>query len=191
MRKSPIWPWLVFAGGSVGIVLLARTARRSPSTPWPLPREPKPLEPIESYAKRELQIGCDPTPKPGVVAFRNYVLRHFGGRDAGIGRECSLGGMSEHKEGRAWDWAIKAGSAEAQRMLAWLLAPDRWGNDHAVLRKAGVMLVIFDRQIWRAYEPRSWQPYTGRDPHTTHMHLSFSWDGAMRRTSFYRAIDVA
>jgi len=40
--------------------------------------------------------------------------------------------------------------------------------------------------MWREYAPeRGWATYTGTDPHTSHIHFSFSWDGAMKRTSWW------
>ena len=41
-------------------------------------------------------------------------------------------------------------------------------------------------QIWRAYKPwLGWQPYDGSNPHTNHVHFSFSWAGADQQTSFW------
>src|SRR5665811_574435 len=38
--------------------------------------------------------------------------------------------------------------------------------------------------MWREYAPeRGWAAYTGSVPHTDHIHFSFSWDGAMARSS--------
>lgn len=144
--------------------------------------------PLEPYASRDLQSTCDPTPKPGTVMFRNQVLARFGGADAGIVRDCLVGGVSEHKEGRAWDWAIPSRQA-AEQMLAWLMEPDSFGRPHARLRRAGVMYLIYDRHIWSAYRgpagSQAWRPYTGENPHADHMHVSFSRDGAAGATSFY------
>jgi hypothetical protein len=39
-----------------------------------------------------------------VLAFRKKVLATYPKTsNAGISRDCSIGGQSEHKEGRAWD----------------------------------------------------------------------------------------
>jgi hypothetical protein len=65
-------------------------------------------------------------------------------------------------------------------LIAWLVADgDTW------LRRAGVGYIIFERRIYTAWEPRGWRPYTGKDPHTTHVHLSFSERGAIGETSAY------
>jgi Rieske Fe-S protein len=40
--------------------------------------------------------------------------------------------------------------------------------------------------MWREYDPgRGWTAYTGSVPHTDHVHITFSWDGAMKRTSWW------
>ena len=52
------------------------------------------IEPFPSY---DSQSTCSPSAKPGMVAFRNYVMAQYGGSDLGIGRACSIGSTSEHK----------------------------------------------------------------------------------------------
>jgi peptidoglycan hydrolase-like protein with peptidoglycan-binding domain len=47
-------------------------------------------------------------------------------------------------------------------------------------------LMARNKKMWREYAPeRGWVAYTGADPNTSHIHLSFSWDGAMKRTSWW------
>ena len=61
--------------------------------------------PLDSLATYAPQTRCDARPKPAVVAFRKLVLeRHPGSRDLGIINNCAPGLISEHYEGRAWDW---------------------------------------------------------------------------------------
>jgi peptidoglycan hydrolase-like protein with peptidoglycan-binding domain len=50
--------------------------------------------------------------------------------------------------------------------------------------RLGVMYVIYNRKIWSAYSP-GWRDYTGADPHTSHIHISMSWNGARGHTSFW------
>ena len=141
---------------------------------------------LDAYAAHEPASTCDPTPKPGVLAFRAFVLERFGGGDSGISRDCALGGPSEHHEGRAWDWRTTPGP-ESAAFLKWLLGPDaRTGEPHGMARRAGVMYAIFAGHIWRAYGSRRWERYTGPNPHTDHVHISFSRAGAAGQTSFYR-----
>lgn len=145
--------------------------------------------PVEPYASQELQASCDPVAKPGTAAFRAFVLGELGGRDLGIDRPCAKGGASEHKEGRAWDWGMRADDpeerAKAEALLAWLLATDPSGTPHALFRRSGLMYAIWDRRIWSA-RTRAWTPYTGESPHTDHVHFSFGWPGALGQTSFFQ-----
>ena len=111
-------------------------------------------------------------------------------RNAGIVRTCSIGGASEHKEGRAWDWKVNAANpsdaAAVQDLLDWLMATDDFGNSSAMARRLGVMYVIWNSQIWKSYQAdRGWQPYRGASAHADHVHISFSWAGALQLTSYW------
>jgi hypothetical protein len=147
------------------------------------------LEPLADYVP---QSTCDPTAKPGVLGFRDLLLAAYPGtRNLGIGRVCEADGVSEHKEGRAFDWGVRADDpverAEAEQVLAWLLAPDAAGEPHAMARRLGLMYVIWDGHIWSSFlADEGWRPYVGRSEHRDHVHLSFSWDGALARTSFWQ-----
>ncbi|GKQ39634.1 hypothetical protein [Streptomyces sp. A012304] len=47
------------------------------------------------------------------------------------------------------------------------------------------MYMIWNRRIWMANRPGAgWQPYRGANPHTDHVHFSFSWAGARKETSW-------
>lgn len=144
---------------------------------------------IDGYASYVGQSTCSGTAKPGVTAFKNLVLATYPCTSSGgIVRGCSVGGKSEHKEGRAWDWMIKYPHPAADALLSWLLATDSHGNKHANARRLGIMYMIWNRKMWRAYKPdQGWQPYTGSNPHTDHVHFSFSWNGANKKTSFWSA----
>ena len=146
---------------------------------------------IEGYAAYEPQRTCDATAKPGTVALRNLLLNgNPGSRNLGIVRGCGVGGRSEHKEGRAFDWGVLVSrpgeKAAAESFVAQLLATDEHGNRHAIARRMGVMYVIWNRQIWSAYRADvGWRPYSGASPHTDHVHISLSWAGAQGRTSYW------
>lgn len=146
---------------------------------------------IEPLAIHEPQVQCDPVAKAGVLGFRDLLLAAFPStRNLGIGRACEVPGVSEHKEGRAFDWGVRAHD-EAERVAAetvinWLLATDALGNEYAIARRTGLMYVIWNGHIWsaeRAHE--GWRPYVGVSDHTDHVHFSFSWPGALARTSFW------
>ncbi len=146
--------------------------------------------PVIDAVGYEPQTTCDPHAKPGVLAFRAFAERNFGAGDLGITRSCGQGGTSEHKEGRAWDAAYNyynpAQRARAERLIGWLLAPDAYGNQGANARRLGVMYIIWHNRIWAPYDIEAgWRPYTGADAHTSHIHFSFTWDGARKRTTWY------
>lgn len=144
--------------------------------------------PVDAYATNQhTQVGqCDMTAKPGVKQFRQWVISNYGERSGSpenIIAACNAArtvASSEHWEGRAWDWMIPSPEA-AERLIAALTE-----NQDELARRAGIMYMIYNRRMWRAYEPRGWSPYTGPNPHTDHIHFSFSWDGARGLTSFYR-----
>jgi hypothetical protein len=149
---------------------------------------------IDAYQDYVGQSTCDPTPKPGVVDFRDMILATYPDtHDTGISRDCDQGGQSEHKEGRAWDWGASAATqrGEINDLLNWLLATDQYGNRNAMLRRLGIMYVIFDQQIWKSYEASSgWQPYACSgvtDCHQDHVHFSFGWPGAREQTTWWTA----
>ncbi|MDX6267254.1 MAG: hypothetical protein QOD70_1994, partial [Frankiales bacterium] len=95
---------------------------------------------------------------------------------------------SEHKEGRAWDWGVSASNPtqvnQVNALLGWLLKTDQYGNAFANARRLGIMYVIWNQRIWKAYDPR-WTSYSGADPHTGHVHFSFGWNGARKVTSYW------
>ena len=150
----------------------------------------------------EGQSKCQPAAKPGVLAFRSMVLSSFPIFGyGGISRGCSVGGQSEHKEGRAWDMTANAGYEShrkaVQRLFDKLLATDRYGNEGALARRLGIMYIIWNKKIWGTWggwstycvqKPRGCvDPDDGglRSPHTDHVHFSFTWAGARKQTTYY------
>jgi hypothetical protein len=154
--------------------------------------------PVDPYAPQETNHPgvCDPTAKPGVLLFRQWVISKWGeraGSPQNIVRACSEG-KSEHEQGRAWDLMTKS-LEHGQGIVDALLAPDPvTGEPHALARRAGIMYIIWNHQIWRAYPyagapAGSWGPYTGGESaHTDHLHISFSKAGADGLTSLYDRI---
>lgn len=133
---------------------------------------------------------CDPNARPGVVAFAQLFSTHYGmGSAGGITRACG-NGITEHSDGRAWDWMLNVNNprqkAVADSVLAWLTGPDSAGVPGGVARRFGIMYIIWNNRQWRAYDTaRGWAPYHGDSPHTDHIHFSFTWNGAMKRTSWW------
>jgi hypothetical protein len=147
------------------------------------------IEPLAGY---QAQTTCSPTAKPGVADFAARLLRAYPTtRSLGIVRACSVGGTSEHKEGRAFDWgglnAAKAADRDrVKRFTTWLFKTDRYGNRYAMARRLGIQYLIWNRKIWGSYAADSgWRRYTGANSHRDHVHISFTWAGARKKTSFW------
>ena len=183
MRRS-----LAVLVAALGVALLLGTpagaALLNPMAPAPAPAQ------VEGFSPYLPQVSCDPVVKPGTEALRTLLLETYGGRDLGITRACTIGSTSEHKEGRAFDWGLNvtvpAEKAIADQFLAWLLeaGPDGVAGYNA--RRLGIMYVIWNARIWGAYSAAAgWKAYTGAEAHTDHIHISLSWAGAMKATSFW------
>jgi peptidoglycan hydrolase-like protein with peptidoglycan-binding domain len=174
---------LVVTGGADAAS--AAKAAKNPAAPKAAPSV------VEAYSSYLPQVSCDPIAKPGTLALRAMLLATYGGRDLGITRACDIGGLSEHKEGRAWDWGLSAAKpaekAVADQFLTWLLAkgPGTSGYGYNA-RRLGVMYVIWNGKIWGGYRAADrWRAYTGGESHSDHIHISLSWNGAMKRTSWW------
>lgn len=164
-----------------------------PTVPAGLPAE---VDPLPTY---QGQYICDPATKPGTQRVADLIRATYpDSRSIWVPRECSSGGRSEHKEGRALDWMINSKipeqNAQAESFLQWLLATDENGNQFAMARRLGVMYIGWGDEIWESYTQRwtelkgcystqqsSYDTYCHRD----HIHISFSWDGAAGQTSFW------
>ena len=153
---------------------------------------PSGLEPPSPYLPAD---SCDYTVKPGVGRFAALIQQTYQGTGSyGVVSSCPSEGMvSEHTEGRAWDWAVsvanRAQLAQANALFAWLLAPDSAGRQAANARRLGIMYIIWNRQILGTYDlAGGWQPYSCSGVtacHQDHVHFSFSWAGAQAATSFW------
>lgn len=174
--------------------LVAQPAPVIPQGPKPIPVLAAPgtvTGPIEGYAAYEPQRTCDASPKVGTRSLAGALLRDYPvSRNLGIVRGCGVGGRSEHKEGRAFDWGVNITNpgekAAAESFIAALLATDAAGNPDALARRIGVMYIIWNRQIWSSYRVKEgWRPYSGASSHRDHVHISLSWAGALGRTSFW------
>lgn len=178
-RSRPMYLALSIA---IAMTLLPDGAQGAPPTPAFGPS-------IDPYAVYEGQSTCSTDPKPGVVDFSRMALAAYPYTGSyGISRECNLGGQSEHKEGRAFDWMVSASNSRdvgaVDDMINWLLATDRYGNRHANARRLGVMYIIWNNWMWRAYDVTR-TTNASSDPHDDHIHISFGWDGAYARTSYF------
>jgi hypothetical protein len=186
LRLRRLFP-LALAGALFGSTLIPLPIGAAPATPG--------FEKgIDAYAAYDGQNTCDPTEKPGTADLRSILLKAYPSTGSlGIVRDCDTGGQSEHKEGRAFDWRLDATStddvARANDFFTWLLAKDQYGNEFAMLRRLGIMYMIFNRKIFKAYQvDKGWQDYTGANPHTDHVHFSQSRAGSQKGTSWWTGV---
>jgi hypothetical protein len=189
---------------SLGVLAVLTLAPNPAGAAASSPTAPEFGPTIEDYADYEGQRRCKPKAKAGVVAFSQLLQATYPDSTwFGISRGCKVGGQSEHKEGRALDWSRDA-SDPAQRgtvkaLLDWLFATDVHGNEHAMVRRLGIMYIVWNRRIWSTWNG-GWEIYcvqkrkkckdpdskSALHPHTDHVHFSFGWPGARKQTSFWR-----
>ena len=170
--------------------------------PAPFPGTPVPLpEGYDVAPQYEGQAQCDPTAKPGTQKVADLIKGTYGANQVvWIPRACTVGGQSEHKEGRALDWMTDVRKpqerANAEAFLTWLMGPDQFGKPYGNAMRLGVMYIGWNDRIWRGYDiRRGWTELRGcfaksnssSDTvcHRDHIHISFTWDGASARTSFW------
>jgi hypothetical protein len=148
--------------------------------------------PVEPFASCKTETACDTPPevKPGVKAFAEFVMKNLGGGNSGYVRACGTK-PSGHYTGKAWDWTVSATKSEdisrVDSLMSWLL-----DNNSEMWKRAGICYLIWNRYRLPNYHvlPESpvymdWVPYQGINPHTDHVHISFSEAGALGQTSFF------
>ncbi len=155
--------------------------------------------PVEGYAGYAPQNTCSPNAKPGTTKLATWLQKTYPGTGSmGISRSCRDGGVSEHKEGRAFDWAADVNSARDRAAVADFLArafaTDAEGNQHALARRMGIMYLIWNDRIYSSYHGFKARPYapcavvtncSATARHRNHVHLSLSRAGGNGTTSWY------
>ncbi|WP_295659402.1 hypothetical protein [uncultured Nocardioides sp.] len=159
---------------------------------------PAPAMVVDDYAGYQPQRNCARADKPGAVALATWLTARGGGWGA-IARPCG-GGVSEHSEGRAFDWMLDAGDpaerALADATLAELFAPDADGDPHALAREMGIMYIIWNDRMYASYDHFVAKRYRSSScrrlrtcsvtlRHRDHVHVSLSRRGGRARTSWY------
>ncbi|WP_130014396.1 peptidoglycan-binding protein [Serinicoccus sediminis] len=161
---------------------------QDPAYPVPAPPENEDL-PVEVDADTayQNQLSCDPEDRPGVTAFALLITEHYG-REGWSGARPCVDYMSQHHDGRAMDWAIDASDPHERRIgdaaVAWLTE-----DDGEMMRRFGIEYIIWNGLVFMK-DDNEWRHYVGPSPHTDHVHFSFTWDGAMMRTSWWTGVAV-
>jgi hypothetical protein len=156
--------------------------------------------PVEPYAGYQPQTACAPKPKAGTQALGRWVVRSYGGGYGRISSSCRGGSVSEHKEGRAFDWSLDAARAadraRASRFLSRIFAAGPTGEPAELARRMGVMYVIWNDRIYASYDQFRARPYKSSSckklagcsktlRHRDHVHISLTRGGGLGRTSWY------
>ncbi|MGC4154226.1 MAG: hypothetical protein QM628_14275 [Propionicimonas sp.] len=162
------------------------------------PKPPKELTTsrvaLDAHLGYQPQTTCSPKAKPGTTALLKLLISTWGGSSSGISRSCAVIGRSEHKEGRALDWHMSVKSKSQRKRvdqaLTWMTA-----NNGEVAYRLGIMYIIWNQKIWSTYYPElGWRKMENRGSstanHKDHVHISLSWDGAMKRTSWWTGVPV-
>jgi hypothetical protein len=156
---------------------------------------------IEGFPNYRPQTKCSPKAKPGTVMLANHLMRRYRGSGSlGISRSCRDGGVSEHKEGRAFDWALSARSKRDRHYAADFLQrvrkTDRFGRRGALGRRMGIMYLIWNDRIYSASRHYKGRRYLNAGckslkrcsaslRHRNHMHISLTRAAARKQTSWY------
>jgi hypothetical protein len=169
----------------------------------PGPKYPAGISPIvDIQPEYQGQTLCTPSTKVGTRKLMSILVATYGQATMGVGRACSTPGVSEHKEGRAIDWMRSVHIAKERKQvegfIKWATAKDATGMRAVNARRLGIMYMVWDNRIWRAYQPElGWSPYNNcltkamkggandTTCHRNHLHISLTWDGAAGLTSFY------
>lgn len=156
---------------------------------------------VDEPAEYVGQTTCARSPMPGTVALSRWLQRTYPLTGSlGTMRACRVGGHSEHKDGRAFDWAADV-RRKKQRRAAYdfirkALATDAAGNVHALARRMGIMYVIWKDHMYSAWDHFAKDGYLSSSckskkrcsktlRHRDHMHISLSIPGAKGKTSWY------
>ncbi|MFL6157705.1 MAG: hypothetical protein ACJ72D_16545 [Marmoricola sp.] len=185
--------------GLVVVLLVATPAPRAVALGW------SPL--VDAPSQYDAQTVCTKAAGPGTVALARYLQRTYPVTGSmGMMRACGSGGTSEHKDGRAFDWAADVSRRRTKRaaydFLRRALATDAAGNPHALARRMGIMYLIYNDTIWSSYRDFVPRPYLNSGcrtrarcsrtlRHLNHVHISLGLAGAAAQTSWYRARNVA
>jgi hypothetical protein len=127
---------------------------------------------------------------PGTLAFARYLRMAFPQISSAGGFQCcrqntsNTANLSVHSIGRAIDLMIPringdADNTAGDEVANWLIV-----NAESI----GVQYIAWDRMAWSAHKsPGSkFNPFNGPIPHTDHIHVELSLDGANERTPFFR-----
>ncbi|HET7304520.1 MAG TPA: peptidoglycan-binding protein [Segeticoccus sp.] len=195
---------------AVAIAPAAGAAPSAPSSAAGMPaaaRVPVPTRPaglpraIEGWPAYVQNNSCDLEEKPGTAALRRLLLQTYPSTYiTSTTRTCGTDTMvsySEHYDGRSVDWGVSVRNSSKKygdAFVNWLVGRDAQGVPGGNARRLGVMYLIWNNRQWWGWAPqKGWFDYNGctrgagndTTCHRDHVHITLSWEGAMRHTSWW------
>lgn len=157
------------------------------------------VDPLGGY---DGQARCIHRAQRGTKSLAKVLRRTYGNYRIGLNRSCVKGDTSEHYDGRAIDWMVDSRSRPSAQagddFVKWLTMA-RGLNLGERAARLGVMYVIWRGRIWKSYQADlGWQEYSNcldrsrtsrsqdSDCHRNHVHISLTWAGARKKTSWWR-----
>jgi hypothetical protein len=201
--RLPVRLAVPMLAGALLVAAAAVPAAAAAPAPVPVPAPRTFGSVADNFPQFERENTCSPTEKPGAKKLRKLLKKTYGSSISSNTVRACTSADSGHEEGRAVDWMtnkkVPAQKAMAKAFIAWLEAPDSYGNTYAMARRLGVEYVIWNNRMWRTYDTgRGWTEYDNclhkqkkgkaawaNACHRTHVHISLSWDGAYKRTSYF------
>lgn len=191
-----VWTVWNYVGGTEGRALeAAATAHRAaraagtrpltPTRPSTQPARPAPAPVTTAGTNRQRGVvpyqsakSDSKGPQPGALALRAHWRKTTGLQKVGIYVLRDIRGkpgkLSVHSEGRALDLYVNANDPAqriiAEKYVAWLIA-------NAVELQCAYIIWNFRQWSWQK-RAQGWRPYKGQSPHTDHIHVELSWEGA-------------
>jgi hypothetical protein len=170
--------WTYFTGDRNRAALAEIEAhRRGASPPPPMPPLPGPSgDRAAGRVRRGTFNKCTGRAQPGALAMAEQ-WRRLTGRSAAVYncRSTTFGTPSLHGEGRSVDLTANASVPEQARQADSYIS---WLQSNAI--ELQVAYIIWNRRQW-SWDSRDkgWRPYSGINPHTDHVHVDLSWEGAL------------
>ena len=125
---------------------------------------PKALRQILKVTFPEIKLNVPDGKGKMMVNYQIYVVRTVAGST----------NASDHSEGRAMDVYLEASDQNEKKIADYLYEVFiRYADD------LGIYYAIWNREIWRKATGQKVK-YTGENPHTNHIHISWSKDGSQK-----------
>ncbi len=158
--------------------------------------------PVDDYASYQGENGCRHRPMKGTKQLAAWMTTSLDGGTAYASMRACSSSTSEHQDGRAIDWMMDATKAadrtEVEEFLESLFATDADGEEHALARRMGIMYIIWNDHMYRAYG----NPHFAKDDylssscpsrkrcsktlrHRDHVHISLSKAGGRAETTWF------